>query len=280
MFASYAETTPFPSPLEVPGSGSPTPRSRRSLRQLFLAILRNDYSGARRALVRTDLTQLWPSSGEAPLVVAIRNHRPSLVKLVGSRIQGLLGEQGYPAFSEALVCLLEGWPRQASQAALDHACLEALLACVPLPQLPSAEQGWMEMALPSDNPQLMETLHLEGMPLVDEEGNTLLHLSIRQGAEALVDWCLSGHPTMIQAKNQQGETPLHIAIECGNLSVARRLLEAGADPDVPNARDCTPLALAVGLGTAGKEWSANVKSTKLAKFFQAPVSPSPAPTRL
>lgn len=279
MFASYAETTTFPSTLEAPGSGSTSPRSRRSLRQLFLAILRNDYSGARRALIRTDLTHLWPASGEAPLVAAVRNHRPSLVKLVGSRIEGLLGEQGYPAFSEALVCLLEGWPRQASQATLDHACLDALLDCVPLAKLPSAEQGWMVLALPSDNPQLMETLHLEGMPLVDEEGNTLLHLAILHGAEALVDWCLSSHPAMVHAKNHQGETPLHIAIGCGNLAVARRLLEAGADPDVPNERDCTPLALAGGLGMAEKEWSSRVKFARLNKFFQAPVSSSSS-TRL
>lgn len=277
MFASYAETSPVPSILENPGPGSSRPRSRRSIRRLFAAILRNDYSGARRALVRADLTQVWSASGESPLEAAVHARRPSLVHLIGTRLKGVQKDSSLATFSQALVCLLEGWPRQSSQAILDQACLEALLDCVNLSDLPSPEQGWVLLALPSDNASLMAALLDAGMSLTDPEGNHLIHLAVCHGAPALVQWCLEELRVDPNLPNAQGQTPLHIAVRCGNLSMARRLLEAGANPDLLDVHSCTPLSLAVGLGEEGHRWSAQVRQGKL-EALPTPASFSSLPT--
>lgn len=280
MFASYAETSPVPSVLENPGPGSTHPRSRRSIRRLFSAILRNDYSGARRALVRADLTQVWPASGESPLEAAVHARRPSLVHLIGTRLKAVQKDSSLLAFSQALTCLLEGWPRQSSQAFLDQACLEALLDCVDLPLLPPPEQGWMLLALPSDNASLLGALKDAGLSLTETGGNHLLHLAVLHGAPSLVQWCLEELQVDPNLANGQGQTPLHIAVQCGNLSLARRLLEAGANPDIPDTHSCTPLSLAVGLGEEGHRWSAQVRWGKLETLSNSDRLPSSPSTRL
>ena len=49
---------------------------------------------------------------------------------------------------------------------------------------------------------------------------------------------------MVPKVNGKGSTPLHIAAEHGRLSVAKLLLERGADPKKVNEDGDTPLSLA------------------------------------
>lgn len=51
----------------------------------------------------------------------------------------------------------------------------------------------------------------------------------------------------INARDEEGNTPLHKAIMVGNFDEVRKLVQAGADINVPNDRGNTPLHVAVGI---------------------------------
>ncbi len=77
---------------------------------------------------------------------------------------------------------------------------------------------------------------------------TPLHLAARTGEEDAVERILS-EGWMSDSPDAFGYTPFHRAIEVGALSVAQRLVEAGANPDAPaeNGRQ-TALTLAIRAG--------------------------------
>ncbi|CAN0264327.1 unnamed protein product, partial [Chrysoparadoxa australica] len=77
---------------------------------------------------------------------------------------------------------------------------------------------------------------------------TPLHLAARTGDEDAVERILA-EGWMTDSPDAFGYTPFHRAIEAGALLVAKRLVEAGADPDAP-AEDSgqTALTLAIRAG--------------------------------
>lgn len=79
--------------------------------------------------------------------------------------------------------------------------------------------------------------------LHDNDGNTALHLSCRQGvalAELLLDYGANAN-----AVNALGDTPLHQCARVGDVDMCRLLLWKGARMDIRNARRDTPLRLAL-----------------------------------
>jgi len=60
--------------------------------------------------------------------------------------------------------------------------------------------------------------------------------------------CLLNHNADINAKNDVDSTPLHLAIEDGNLSVVEFLLNHSADLNAKNENNSTPLHLATQIG--------------------------------
>ncbi|MBV9970018.1 MAG: ankyrin repeat domain-containing protein, partial [Xanthobacteraceae bacterium] len=97
---------------------------------------------------------------------------------------------------------------------------------------------------------------------VDAEGFTSLHHAAKnKEAVELVSSLLrhGANPNvrLVQKKPTiaasgivlQGATPLGLAAETNNLDAVRVLVEKGADPSIPTARDTTPLMLAAGAGT-------------------------------
>jgi len=86
-------------------------------------------------------------------------------------------------------------------------------------------------------------IHFRGAGL----GQTALHWSCAKGHLAAVKWLLS-HGAQIEARNQNGSTPLHAAAAAGSTEVALRLIEAGASVTVVDGegRNCERLAEARG----------------------------------
>ena len=55
------------------------------------------------------------------------------------------------------------------------------------------------------------------------------------------------HDLDVNAQDRYGMTPLHYAMRSKNVAAATALLEAGADPNIPNIENVTPLACIGGM---------------------------------
>ncbi|GAB4282625.1 MAG: hypothetical protein Kow0029_28300 [Candidatus Rifleibacteriota bacterium] len=79
----------------------------------------------------------------------------------------------------------------------------------------------------------------------DEDGNTLLMEAIRKGNEKAVDILIESNADLHVVEDIQGSTPLLLAVNLGYASIARKLLDNGADPEVKGIFGQTPLIRAV-----------------------------------
>lgn len=70
--------------------------------------------------------------------------------------------------------------------------------------------------------------------LADSEGNTAMHIAAQIGYHDGIRW-LDVVEADVNATNSRGETPLILAVQQRNEDVVRQLIEAGADPDIPDA---------------------------------------------
>ncbi|MDE2871256.1 MAG: ankyrin repeat domain-containing protein [Gemmatimonadota bacterium] len=81
----------------------------------------------------------------------------------------------------------------------------------------------------------------------DKDGNTILHHAVENPDGAVVALLLQAGAE-VNARNADGTTPLHQAAETGNLAAVTRLLEAGADIHAPGGYGETPLHTAASDG--------------------------------
>lgn len=80
---------------------------------------------------------------------------------------------------------------------------------------------------------------------VDDFGNTLIHILTSKGKVELVQKMLTLGTTSVNAANIAGETALHLAADCGDLEMLKVLLEHGADVEVLDTAQRSPLFRAV-----------------------------------
>lgn len=102
--------------------------------------------------------------------------------------------------------------------------------------------------------EAMLTLLLEhgaDLHAVDRDGRTALHQAAHRKRAPLVALLLE-HGAKVGLQNREGWTALHYACRGRNssLEIARLLIDAGADPDIPmeRATRCTPFELALASG--------------------------------
>lgn len=79
----------------------------------------------------------------------------------------------------------------------------------------------------------------------NSNGNTPLHLAAQGGNDYAAKHLLDPEPGRnLNSRNLHENTPLHLAARNGHIEVIRILLNAGAKPDVRNKDGATPLDLA------------------------------------
>lgn len=82
--------------------------------------------------------------------------------------------------------------------------------------------------------------------LVDGKGYSPLHSAV--GYPSIVKMLLHADPGNVNQQNEEGDTPLSLALKRGDLESTLVLLEHGADTNIPNKEGITPLFLAAKMG--------------------------------
>ena len=90
----------------------------------------------------------------------------------------------------------------------------------------------------------LQHLDIVDIHLVDSLGNTALHYCKHLSDTTNCPIILEKNPNSINAQNRDGQTPLHDAILCNNISFAKYLLDNSADINLKNKDGNTPLHLA------------------------------------
>lgn len=86
-----------------------------------------------------------------------------------------------------------------------------------------------------DTQYLLYLLRARANPdLRDADGNTAMHIAAQIGYEDGIHW-LNVIEANVNARNDRGETPLILAVQQRNPEIVRRLIEAGADPDITDS---------------------------------------------
>lgn len=112
----------------------------------------------------------------------------------------------------------------------------------------------------------------------DDQGNNLIHLCSRDGGNNEILMVLLNRNIDINHRNHEGRTPLHLAAESGNPSSIRELLSLGADFEVLDSGNKSPIDLAVESASRNPEnpdriaavdlLSRNVGSEKLRSLIE------------
>lgn len=80
----------------------------------------------------------------------------------------------------------------------------------------------------------------------DDYENTLLHLAARNKSSPKILAMLLAVKPNIEARNAEGDKPLHVACRYGNMPVIEQLVKLGAELNIGNNKGETPVMLAVG----------------------------------
>ncbi|CAH8251046.1 unnamed protein product [Arabidopsis lyrata] len=62
--------------------------------------------------------------------------------------------------------------------------------------------------------------------LVDNQGNSILHIAAALGHIHIVEYIISKFPNLLQEENLMGETALHVAARAGNLNIVEILVRS------------------------------------------------------
>ncbi|XP_018571754.1 ankyrin repeat and SOCS box protein 14-like [Anoplophora glabripennis] len=79
----------------------------------------------------------------------------------------------------------------------------------------------------------------------DNNGNTPLHIAVIKNNLEILEYLLSRDDLVVNVRNFKGETPLYYAVRMGRLQSATKLIQAGANVNLPNYEDVTPLHVSV-----------------------------------
>ncbi|MDR1787796.1 MAG: ankyrin repeat domain-containing protein [Treponema sp.] len=88
----------------------------------------------------------------------------------------------------------------------------------------------------------------------DGAGNTILNAAVRHGAEGSVITKILEDRAIVNQRNQEGDTALHIAARSNFSEAGTQLLSSGADIFTQNAHAESPLSLAMPKGQEVRQW--------------------------
>lgn len=111
-----------------------------------------------------------------------------------------------------------------------------------------------ERALPDGGALLAALITAETVFQNDSEGNTLLHLTVKNRGDGRIVGLILDQKALVNARNKGGDTSLHIAVRLDQADSGSLLLSRGADIFAPNARGESPLYLAFTSPGGVRQW--------------------------
>ena len=95
---------------------------------------------------------------------------------------------------------------------------------------------------------------------VDEQGRTILHIAAKNGYTEIIQIILQNHYTVIDAKDDLGNTPLYYAIKYSHQEAIKLLLDAGASLAIENKQGESPLSLLPSSNNESEDLIANCEN--------------------
>jgi ankyrin repeat protein len=118
-----------------------------------------------------------------------------------------------------------------------------------------------EKALKEESPVLEAMITEESVLQSDSGGNTALHIAIKNGAEEKIIRLILNAGALVNARNKEGDTSLHLAVRLNLKEIGELLLSQGADIFAPNSRSESPIYLTFySPGGGVREWVLNDKT--------------------
>lgn len=92
----------------------------------------------------------------------------------------------------------------------------------------------INFAMEVDNDDVRNNIfnRIENKDFYDFKGDNILAMSIKAGSEGSTDFILDNYPEIIDKRNKEKETPLHVAIKEKKFKLALKLIDKGADPNL------------------------------------------------
>ena len=263
--------------LNVPSQDSPLPqfkipaRQRKAIKKLETAIIENDVNLASTAASYANWNCVLPCSQTYPLSEATKRLRVDIIKIIVKRLPPSCYEK---QIVHALSELLHNWDESERSSYVLVQCLEALL---PAQKIPCAfdENGnpWVLTVLSKNNLYLAKCLERIGVEVdaADESGSTIAHEAIKNENHEILNWALTAKPELIHQQDNNGDTPLHIAVSCGKLALVELLESFNPDLWQLNNDGLSPLQLANHLELI--EWASGKMKMHLVKKIKKVENP-------
>jgi ankyrin repeat protein len=115
----------------------------------------------------------------------------------------------------------------------------------------------LDRALREHSPLLPSIITPETVRQSDNEGNTALHIAVRNNEEPRIITLILDQRAAVNARNKEGDTGLHLAVRQNAAETGELLLSRGADIFALNARSESPLYLAFYSPGGVREWMLN-----------------------
>jgi len=114
-----------------------------------------------------------------------------------------------------------------------------------------------DLALSKNRDTIDALITRETALTTDKEGNTLLHLAVLRSAGIDTVGLIIERKAIVNARNMNGDTPLHLAVSMNRRDAGELLIAKGADIFAVNAEGRTPLHLAVNASHGDSGWMLN-----------------------
>ena len=221
-------------------------RQRKACKKLETGLIKNDLQLIRNAIGYVDWTAHLPTLKLYPLEFAAERFNLEIIKLL---IKKIPHKHQAEQSTHALSILFDKWPEHETMAALPLACLYALL---PDNKLSSQRDDnnipWLFRAVSDDRLYLVERMLAIGADpfLMDDEGCLFVQECIKAESYEVVKFLLNRDKRLLNLPDKSGNTPLHIAVSCGNVNLMNYLREIGANAFLLNQEGHSPVSLSQG----------------------------------